>query len=128
MKYVTILLSVISGFFLFEYTVYANTDDNLLVNGTFDSDVWDEESWYFSDVDWETVDIKQEGVENNQALNYYFQPNSGEDNSFRIYQEVTLSKGEYLLTAESMGGNEAVVQLFAGERLGPNVATTEWLN
>ncbi|GAA0286556.1 arabinogalactan endo-1,4-beta-galactosidase [Gracilibacillus halotolerans] len=123
-------LSILSAIFLLliSHTVSADTGENLLQNGTFDDDIWEEDTWIFSEIDWDTVTIQQEDVESNVALNYFFQPDSGDDSSFRMEQEVTLSAGNYVLTLDSMGGEGSSVQLFAGEKLGPEIETTGWLN
>lgn len=129
LKKVTVIpiISVIFLFFI-TYTVSADTKENFLQNGKFDSNIWDEEDWFFSEINWEKVSIQQEDVELNRALNYFIQPNSGEDVTFHINQDVTLPEGNYLLTLDSMGGEGSSVQLFAGEELGSKIETTGWMN
>lgn len=124
------LFSIVSVIFLliFTYTtVSANSVENLIDNGNFDSDIWSEDNWLLKDIDWDKVDAQITDVEGDPAFNYYFQPGIDGEDSFKIYQEITLPEGSYQLKADSMGGGSSV-QLFAGEKLGSVVPTTRWLD
>lgn len=116
--------------FVSPYKVLAEktSNDNLLVNGSFESDFWQENSWEIEVLNWEYMQINHFPYANDKyiyplegdfALNYWIHDQAPDQQMFKIKQTVTLPKGYYELSVYSMGGQDEVagsVQLFAGDQ------------
>lgn len=119
----------------------ASSQENLLTNGGFESDFWEDNSWAVTTTDWELVEINHFAYsddewitpqEGNHAFSYWISDESSENQSFTLSQTLeTLPAGNYQLAAYSMGGaaDEAgSVELFAGSHATEAVATTDYNN
>ncbi|WP_117161237.1 glycosyl hydrolase 53 family protein [Paraliobacillus sp. X-1268] len=142
LKFVYVLLAFLLMFSTFgintnSVNVQASST-NLLTNGGFETDFWDDGSWevtsqgmvnvnqfeYVED-EWMTKD------EGEFATNFWVQDTAEGNQSSRLSQTITsLSAGSYELSVNVMGGSDAEasnVKLFAGEDI-ENVVTTTGYN
>ncbi len=114
--------------------VAAEIENNLLTNGGFETDFYQDASWQVSEVNWDNITINATGEDSveGHAVNYWVRDTATEEESFTISQVVSsLPAGSYQLSVRSMGGskNEAgEVALFAGSNKADPVATTGWGN
>ncbi|MFA9560444.1 glycosyl hydrolase 53 family protein [Evansella sp. AB-rgal1] len=114
-------------------TVASST--NLLTNGGFESDFYEDGSWEVSDIDWDNVEVNHfdygsdewiDAAEGNYALHYWIKDTASESQSFTITQTIaSLPAGSYELSVNSMG-EAGSVELFAGTNSGESVETTGW--
>ncbi|SES27366.1 arabinogalactan endo-1,4-beta-galactosidase [Gracilibacillus ureilyticus] len=116
-------------------SVSANSADNFLTNGGFETDLFTDNSWSIENVDWDQVTLNSTGedaTEGNYAFNYWVNDTASEEQNFTIQQTITsLSPGTYQLSVSSMGGEgleAGNVELFAGDQKADAVATTGWNN
>src|SRR5690625_4097643 len=114
---------------------------NLLTNGGFETDFWEDETWTVDVDDWDNVSVRLveytevSGLEPDDdpyLLNYWIKDTATERQSFTIHQTLTeLPAGNYRLSVSSMGGVEhetAYLKLFAGDITTEPVATTGYDN
>nr|WP_144921828.1 glycosyl hydrolase 53 family protein [Paenibacillus bovis] len=106
----------------------SETKGNMLKNGGFETDFFNDQSWNITDVDWNNVDITHffytddEWIHPNAGLaafKYWIKNTATEKQSITVSQVVPhLPAGRYELSVQSMGGIDADagnVKLFAGE-------------
>ncbi len=99
-------------------------DDNLLTNGSFESDFWNDKSWSVAVESW--TDTTTEWKEASAADGtHYFNYWSKSAQVMTISQTVTLTAGSYTLSYQNQGGS-ATVQGFIGTMDGKAVTPTGW--
>ncbi|WP_416149978.1 glycosyl hydrolase 53 family protein [Salipaludibacillus sp. HK11] len=134
-KYLALLLTFAMIFSVFNVnhgsSLAAESEDNLLTNGGFETNFFEDESWGFPDVVWESVSINYSdnaANEGSHSLNYWIDDNGEDSQSFNVTQTIAeLPAGSYELTASSMGGADdeaGNVELFAGSNTADVIATT----
>ena len=114
---------------------------NLLTNGGFETDFWEDETWTVDVADWDNIEIEHmpyaddEWIKSDDglyALKYWIADTAAETKSFSISQTLEeLPVGNYRLSVNSMGGegDEAGhLSLFAGDEKLKSVATTGYNN
>src|SRR5699024_10793199 len=114
---------------------------NLLTNGGFETDFWEDNTWIVDVEDWDNVDVNHMKYTDDEylepddglyVLNYWVKDTANEPQSFTINQTLTeLPKGNYRLSVSSMGGKEnqtAHLKLFAGNVISESVKTTGYNN
>ncbi|WP_231710846.1 glycosyl hydrolase 53 family protein [Gracilibacillus suaedae] len=113
----------------------AASQGNLLTNGGFESDLFDNESWAIEEIDWDLVSVDSahtEAYEGNHSFNYWIDEAGSGEQSFTITQTISnLPAGNYALSVQSMGGTDGetgVVELFVGDHTSEAVSTTGWDN
>ncbi|WP_117168522.1 glycosyl hydrolase 53 family protein [Paraliobacillus sediminis] len=112
---------------------------NLLTNGGFETDFWNDGSWDVTSQG--MVDVKQFGYAEDEwmtkdegefATNFWVQDTAEGNQSFTLSQTITaLPAGSYELSVNVMGGSNAEagnVRLFAGEEIANVVTTTGYNN
>ncbi|SFL70791.1 arabinogalactan endo-1,4-beta-galactosidase [Gracilibacillus orientalis] len=128
------LLLIVSAFpFIGNIDVKAASQENLLTNGSFESDLFEDGSWTVDEMDWDGVSLDSahtDAYEGNYSFNYWVEETGSEEQSFKISQSISdLPAGKYALSVQSMGGTDAeagTVELFAGDHTSEAVATTGW--
>ncbi|MGP4039201.1 glycosyl hydrolase 53 family protein [Gracilibacillus sp. D59] len=130
------LLLVVSMFpFVASANVEAASQDNLLTNGGFETDLFEDRSWTVDEINWDGVTLNSahtDAYEGNFSFNYWVNETGSEGQSFTITQSISdLPPGKYALSVQSMGGTDGeagTVKLFAGDHTSEAVATTGWDN
>ncbi|WP_058308989.1 glycosyl hydrolase 53 family protein [Gracilibacillus massiliensis] len=113
--------------------VEANAEDNLIVNGGFESDLFEDGSWEIDPIDWDAVAINAVKADaansGNYSFNYFVNEGFGSQ-TFTLSQSLdSLSAGSYQLSVQSMGGADELagnIELFAGSHSSGTVATNGW--
>jgi arabinogalactan endo-1,4-beta-galactosidase len=134
-------LALLLVFIMVFGSVFSNQDRGfaqvqLIENGGFESNFWDDGSWTVETSDWDGIDVQHFPYANDTwmtpdegsyAFKYWIKDTAGENQSFTISQTIpALQAGSYEISVKTMGGagSEAgTVELFAGETAGNPVAT-----
>jgi arabinogalactan endo-1,4-beta-galactosidase len=136
MVYSIIFLLIFSST-LFQHPlgVQANTSTNLIENGSFETDLFADESWAVESIDWDYVTINgqsTEAVDGSSSFNYWFNDNGTKEQVFQLQQEIpSLEEGTYRFTVNSMGGEAeqaGQISLFIGEASSTTYTTTGYNN
>ncbi|WP_325063416.1 glycosyl hydrolase 53 family protein [Gracilibacillus salitolerans] len=137
------LLLVISTFpFVGDVDMEAASQENLLTNGGFESDIWSEDSvWEFESSDEEMIDLPYfayesdewiESDEGDYALKYWINEVSESGQLFSVSQTIeSLPAGNYEVSVHSMGGENQEaghVEVFAGDTTSDPVETKGYNN
>ena len=125
-KWLATALAVVMVFSIMPRVTFAQ-DDNLLTNGSFETDFWEDHSWSVVPENWgtqETVTAKwssDAAYEGTYAFHYW----SESAQVMTISQTVTLTAGSYTLSFRNQGAS-ATVQGFIGTMDGKAVTPTGW--
>lgn len=130
------LLLVISSFPFGGMERLAASEENLITNGGFESDLFEDDSWWIDEIDWDVVTLNSSHpdayYEGNYSFNYWIDESGSEEQSFTITQSISkLPAGDYVLSVQSMGGANTEagnVAIFAGELSSEAAATSGWDN
>ncbi|WP_226528636.1 glycosyl hydrolase 53 family protein [Metabacillus niabensis] len=119
----------------------ATKEPNLLINGGFETDIWDGDSWTIDNIDWEQAEVIHfpysddpyiTSHEGQYAFKYWIKDTATGDQTLTVKQSIdSLPAGSYMLTVSAMGGDGAEaadITLFAGERKMEPVATKGYNN
>src|SRR5699024_2800642 len=114
---------------------------NLLTNGGFETDFWEDETWTVDAADWENIDVDHFVYASDEWMNpdadlhaftYWINKVATGSKEFTVSQTLAeLPVGNYRLSVNSMGGetDEAGhLTLFAGNATSESVATTGYNN
>lgn len=143
-KVVSIILAaalVLSGINISETSVQATewSSKDLLVNGTFEDDIWAEETKGFeiTTEDWNKISAEHYEYATNEwidadenqygkkGLNLWIKDDNTEKQNITLNQQVDLEAGTYRLSAEVMGENSSM-KLFADTHEGSVSYTGGW--
>ncbi|WP_068646726.1 glycosyl hydrolase 53 family protein [Paenibacillus antarcticus] len=138
--FVAVLLTISSfSFSLGAASAAVEDSTSYIVNGGFEADFWEDQSWSVETDNWDQVDILRYSYEDDTWLKpdegehgfkYWIKKTASEDQLVTVNQVIpTLPAGSYELSVHSMGGavidNEVGnVELFAGSEKAASVATT----
>ncbi len=119
----------------------ATEEPNLLINGGFETDIWDGDSWTIDNIDWEQAEVIHfpysddpyiTSHEGQYAFKYWIKDTATGDQTLTVKQSIdSLPAGSYMLTVSAMGGDGAEaadITLFAGEQKMEPVATKGYNN
>ncbi|SEO56494.1 arabinogalactan endo-1,4-beta-galactosidase [Amphibacillus marinus] len=137
-KKIQILLLLIGllAFTLIPHTqpVINASQQNLLVNGSFEQDFFADNSWELDNINWNDIQLNhsnETAIDGSYTFNFFVSETVESAESFQLSQELKqLPAGNYQLSAYIMGGADtdaAQVQLFAGDGERDDVhLTTGW--
>ncbi|MFC7677428.1 glycosyl hydrolase 53 family protein [Paenibacillus sp. GCM10028914] len=117
-----------------------STNSSSIVNGGFETDFWNDQSWTVETNNWDQLELSQFPYANDSSLNpneqafkYWIKETAAGKPTFSVKQTIpALPAGNYELSLKSMGGaaeEAGNVELFAGNNKGTVTATTgynEW--
>ncbi|MCV9886160.1 glycosyl hydrolase 53 family protein [Metabacillus halosaccharovorans] len=119
----------------------ATEEPNLLLNGGFETDIWNGDSWTIDNIDWEQAEAIHfpysddpyiTSHEGQYAFKYWIKDTATGDQTFTVKQSIdSLPAGSYMLTVSVMGGDgteAADITLFAGEQKMEPVVTKGYNN
>ncbi|MBM7539880.1 glycosyl hydrolase 53 family protein [Amphibacillus cookii] len=136
-KAISFFLISILVFSLFSFSQSYNLtraqSTNILTNGDFETNFFEDNSWQITDWDPEQAEVHHSATdvfEGDYALNYSVKSEETSSQSFTLSQTVDhLPAGNYTVSVQSMGGDHdtaGLVQLFVGDKAFDLVETTGW--